>query len=186
MPETTEQLPDDLPEPVDDGTADHLAGSTVPSIVLTSTDNEEIDLSMMSSRTVVYAYPMSGPDNTGLPDNWDSIPGARGCSPQHCSLRDHHEDLQALGVDVYGLATQPVDYLRSEVGRLHLPYPLLSDDDLVFADAVGLPRFDVQAAGRVVLKRTTLIISGGVVEHVFYPVFPPHQSAQQVMEWLRE
>jgi peroxiredoxin (alkyl hydroperoxide reductase subunit C) len=112
-----EELPDDLPAPIDDGAADHLAGSLIPSVELASTAGGVVDLSAVSKRTVAYAYPMSGPDNTGLPDDWDAIPGARGCTPQHCSLRNHHTDLNALGVDVYGLATQPVDYLRGEVRR---------------------------------------------------------------------
>lgn len=179
-------LPDNLPEPIDDGAADHLIEATLPAVPLRATDDSIIDLAEICGRTVVYAYPMSGEDNSVLPDNWDAIPGARGCTPQHCSLRDKFDELQATGVAVYGLATQSVDYLAREVERLHLPYPLLSDENLELADAIRLPRFDVQVAGSTVLKRTTLIINSGTVEHVFYPVFPPNRSAEQVIDWLMQ
>ena len=143
------------------------------------------DLAALDGRSVLYAYPMSGEDNSILPDDWDSLPGARGCTTQHCGLHDHFDELQALGVAVFGLATQPVDYLANEVECLHLRYPLLSDDRMEFADAIMLPRFDMRVGGTTVLKRTTFIVDSGVVAHVFYPVFPPNKSAEQVIDWLR-
>ena len=179
-------LPPGLPEPVDDGAAVHLPGMAVPAIALAASSGDEVNLSTLSGRTVIYAYPMSGDDDSAMPDNWDLIPGARGCTPQHCNLRDHHEELRGLGMTVYGLATQSTHYLQREVDRIHLPYRLLSDEDLRLTKALSLPTLEVKVAGTVVLKRTTMILKDGLVEHVFYPVFPPDKSADQVIGWLRQ
>lgn len=177
-------LPSNLPVPTDDGACDHLPGLELPSVVLTSTDDRHVDLAKVGGLVVLYIYPMSGPTNDALPDNWDEIPGARGCTPQACSFRDHYEELARFGASVYGLSTQSVDYLKGEVARLHLSYPLLSDKDLTFTQAMSLPVFDVRVAGSPVNKRVTLIFRDGVIAKVFYPVFPPDKNAQQVVDWL--
>jgi peroxiredoxin len=176
------ELPEDLPVPTDDGAADHLPGIQIPSVPLSSTAGETVDLSALSGRTVVYCYPMTGRPGSDLPSGWDEIPGARGCTPQSCSFRDHHAELQALGARVFGLSTQDTEYQREATQRLHLPFALLSDEDLAFADTLRLPTFEVD--DMVLLKRLTLIIKDGRIEKVFYPVFPPDRSAEDVVGWL--
>jgi peroxiredoxin len=177
------QLPDDLPRPVDDGAADHLVGSRLPSVSLPSTDGADVDLSALPGRTVVYAYPRTGrPGEAPLADDWDAIPGARGCTPESCGFRDHHRELADAGAGVLGLSTQSVDYQREAVERLHLPFALLSDVDLRLTRALRLPTF--QVAGHTLLRRFTLVIDEGVVTHCWYPVFPPDTHASEVLEWL--
>jgi peroxiredoxin len=176
-------LPDDLPVPSDDGGADHLVGLTMPDIPLVSTAGGTTDLAALPGRTVVYAYPRTGRPNQPLPPGWDEIPGARGCTPQSCAFRDHYQELRALGARVFGLSTQDTDYQAEAVSRHHHPIPLLSDADLRFAHDLDLPTFDV--AGMTLLKRLTLIIDDGRIEHVFYPVFPPDQNASDVIAWFR-
>ena len=111
------------------------------------------------------------------------IPGARGCTPQSCAFRDHHAELTALGVaQLYGLSTQRTDFQREAVERLHLPFPLLSDADLTLATALNLPL--LHAGDMTLLKRLTMILRDGAVEHVFYPVFPPDRNAADVIAWL--
>ena len=176
------ELPEDLPVPTDDGSADHLPGIQIPSVPLSSTAEETVDLSALSGRTVVYCYPMTGRPGSDLPSGWDEIPGARGCTPQSCSFRDHHAELRALGARVFGLSTQDTEYQREATQRLHLPFALLSDEGLAFADALRLPTFEVD--DMVLLKRLTLIIRDGRIEKVFYPVFPPDRSAQDIVGWL--
>jgi peroxiredoxin len=178
------ELPNDLPVPEDDGSADHLPGMRLPPISLASTAGEVVDLSALPGRTVVYCYPMTGRPDRSLPTGWDEIPGARGCTPQSCSFRDHHAELRALGASVFGLSTQDTDYQSEAATRLHLPFALLSDADLAFARALGLPTFEVD--GMVLLKRLTLVIDEGWIEKVFYPVFPPDRSAEEVVEWLED
>jgi peroxiredoxin len=176
------ELPSDLPVPTDDGAADHLRGMRLPPVPLDSTAGETVDLSTLPGRTVVYCYPMTGRPGDDLPRGWDVIPGARGCTPQSCSFRDHHAELQALGSRVFGLSTQDTEYQSEAAGRLRLPFALLSDAELAFAGALGLPTFEVE--GMVLLKRLTLVIDDGRIEKVFYPVFPPDKSAEEVVGWL--
>ena len=177
-------LPADLPAPQDDGGAHHLAGMRLPSIALTATDGKQVDLALLAGRTVVYIYPRTGRPGVALPDGWDAIPGARGCTPQSCSFRDHFAELQVLGVaHLFGLSTQDTDYQREAAERLHLPFALLSDASLKLTGALRLPTFTV--AGMTLLKRMALVIDDGVVAKVFYPVFPPDASAAAVAAWLR-
>ena len=174
-----------IPTPEDDGAADHLTGATLPSLTLPATDGAAVDPSRLAGRSVVYAYPMTGRPRVALPDNWDEIPGARGCTPQSCAFRDHHAELTALGVDhVFGLSTQDTHYQREAAERLHLPFPLLSDAALELTRALALPTFD--ASGMTLLKRLTLMIDSSRITKVFYPVFPPDRNAADVIDWLRE
>jgi peroxiredoxin len=175
-------LPPNLPVPEDDGAAAHLVGYTVPAIPLQATDGEHVDLSALSGRTVVYAYPRTGLPYVDVPEGWNEIPGARGCTPQSCAFRDHHAELSALGARVFGLSTQDTDYQQEAVERLHLPFPLLSDVDLALTEGLRLPTFIFDED--ILLKRITLILRDGVIEHVFYPVFPPDQNAEEVVSWL--
>jgi peroxiredoxin len=177
------QLPDDLPVPTDDGASDHLRGLRLPSVPLRSTDGDMVDLATLRGTTVVYAYPRTGQPNQDVPAGWDAIPGARGCTPQSCAFRDHHTELQALGARVFGLSTQDTDYQREVVERLHLPFPILSDQQLTLTRALRLPTFTFD--GTTLLKRITLVIDDGMIVKVFYPVFPPDKNAEDVVEALR-
>ena len=178
-------IPKNLPVPRDDGAAKHLPHAMVPPIALASTRGREVILAEESQerRVVVYAYPRTGRPDQELPPGWDAIPGARGCTPQSCGFRDAHAELTRLGAAVYGLSTQTTEYQREMAERLRLPFEVLSDADLRFGRALKLPTFEV--AGMTLFKRLTLVLFRGEVEHVFYPVFPPDQSAQQVLDWLR-
>jgi peroxiredoxin len=177
-------LPSDLPRPVDDGAADHLVGRRLPPIPLTATSGEPIDLSALPGRTVVYAYPRTGqPGVDPLVADWDDIPGARGCTPEACAFRDHHAELQAAGAGVVGLSTQTPEYQAEAAARLNLSYPLVSDADLRLTRELSLPTFE--AAGEVLLRRLTLLVRDGVVEHVWYPVFPPDSHPLEVLSWLQ-
>ncbi len=172
-----------LPSPEDDGAADHLPGRKIASVNLSGSDGQRYDLSTLDGRTVIYAYPMTARPDTPLPEGWDMLPGARGCTPQSCSFRDHAKELRELGIsNIFGLSTQTTDYQREAVERLHLPFPLLSDVDLTFTKAMNLPTLSVD--GMTLLKRLTLIVDKGQITHVFYPVFPPDQNVQQVIDWL--
>jgi peroxiredoxin len=176
-------LPSQLPVPQDDGAARHLSGLKLPSIALAATNGASVDLSLLRGRTVVYIYPRTGVPGQPLPDGWDAIPGARGCTPQSCSFRDHFAELKRLGVaNLFGLSTQDTAYQNEAAERLHLPFPILSDRALELTRAIRLPTFSV--AGMTLLKRMVLIIDEGVIGKVFYPVFPPDKSAEEVIDWL--
>lgn len=179
-------LPPDLPVPQDDGAATHLTGMKSPELTLMNTAGEAVQLAALGNmRTVIYLYPLTGRTNADLPQGWDAIPGARGCTPESCGFRDHHQELLDAGVGrVFGLSSQDSDYQREVVERLHLPFGMLSDPTLSLAAALRVPTFE---AGELTLyKRLTLVIRDGVIEHVFYPIFPPNEHAEQVLAWLRD
>lgn len=178
-------LPADLPVPTDDGAADHLPGATIPRLVLDATDGSRIDLANSArGRWVLFVYPKTGAPGQEMPSGWDEIPGARGCTTEACGFRDNLSALHAAGAGaVYGLSAQDTQYQREAVARLHLPYPLLSDTELLLRDAMGFPVFE--AGGMTLFKRMTLVVAGDRIEHVFYPVFPPDAHAAQVVEWLQ-
>lgn len=177
------ELPKDLPVPIDDGACDHLTGLTLLSTNLSSTSGRTVNLAKLLGSVVIYCYPMTGRPGVPLPDGWDQIPGARGCTPQSCSFRDHHQELYALNAQVFGLSTQTTEYQREAAERLHLPFELLSDSSLQFANALNLPTFEIE--GMRLIKRVTLIAHDGKIVKHFYPVFPPDKNAEDVVAWLR-
>lgn len=179
------RLPPDLPVPVDDGAADHLAGRALPRLTLPSTRGEAVDLAELAAEAVtlvLYVYPRTGTPGVPLPAGWDEIPGARGCTPQACAFRDHRAQLTVLGAEVVGLSAQPAGEQRAFSEREHIPFPLLSDTERRLGAALGLPTFTI--AGMTLYRRITLIAREGVIERVFYPVFPPDRDAANVAAWL--
>src|SRR5690349_10150594 len=175
-----------IPPPVDDGATAHLTGLVLPPISLLATGDSRVTLSLLKGRTVVFAYPRTGePGKIALVDDWDMIPGARGCTPQTCAFRDLYAELKAAGAaQVFGLSTQSNAYQTEMASRLHLPFPVLSDEKLELARGLKLPTMEV--AGLTLLKRLALIIDEGRIRHVFYPVFPPVRNAGDVLAWLRD
>ena len=178
-----QQIPENLPVPEDDGACDHLTGMTVPEIVLTLTNNEKMNLGVLQGYTVIYVYPMTGQPNKTLPEGWDAIPGARGCTPQSCSFRDLHDDLKKY-TRIFGLSSQDTNYQQEAKTRLHLPFELLSDTNLLLKQKLAVPTFSIEGIERY--KRVTLIMRNNVIKKIFYPVFPPDQNAGDVLAWFEQ
>jgi peroxiredoxin len=179
-----EQLPANLPAPKDDGAARHLTGMALPDLELVSTSNRRVNLSkVLAPRLVIYTYPMTGRPGSPLPEGWDDIPGARGCTPETCGFRDHHAELKKLGAEVFGVSVQSTDYQQEMVTRLKVPFEVLSDERMALTHALTLPTF--VAGGMTLIKRLTVVARNGRIEHVFYPVFPPDTHADDVVAWLK-
>jgi peroxiredoxin len=175
-----------IPAPADDGAAAHLTGKTIPKVSLIATDDTAVTLSELPGRIVVFAYPRTGePGKISIVDDWDMIPGARGCTPQTCAFRDLFAELKAAGcAHVFGLSTQSNAYQAEMAARLHLPFPVLSDEKLALTTALGLPT--MQVAGLTLIKRLALVIDNARITKVFYPVFPPDRNAGDVLAWLKD
>jgi peroxiredoxin len=177
-------LPPNIPIPQDDGAARHLAGMTLPDLALPATQGAPVNLSKLKGRTVVYIYPRTGVPGVDTPPGWDQIPGARGCTPQSCSFRDHFGELKRLGVaQLYGLSVQDTAYQQEAATRLHLPFAILSDEKLAFTKALKLPTF--VTSDMTLLKRMALVIDDGKITKAFYPVFPPDKNAEVLIAWLQ-
>lgn len=183
MPLLTE-LPNNLPIPIDDGACDHLIGMQLPDLILNTTSNDQVNFSIISGYVVIYIYPLTGRPDVELPQGWDQIPGARGCTPQSCAFRDHYQEIKAFNSEVFGLSTQSVDYQLEAANRLHLPFSLVSDENIDFINKLSLPILKVD--GLVLSKRITIISKDGIIEKVFYPVFPPNENANQVISYLND
>jgi peroxiredoxin len=176
-------FPSDIPVPQDDGACLHLTGTKIPSVSLLDTSGKTVDLASLSGLTILFCYPRTGAPGETITDDWNSIPGARGCTPQACSFRNELAELQKLGVkNVFGVSTQDSPYQAEAKERLHLPYELLSDEKLTFAKALNLPAFEWH--GKMLTKRLALAIDDAEIIHVWYPVFPPDSNAKEVIEWL--
>lgn len=180
----TTTLPAELPVPQDDGACDHLHGKSLPDVSLNTTTGERVTFARLPGRNVVFCYPRTAGPGEQVPNDWNVIPGARGCTPESCAFRDLYREFQALNVGIYGVSTQPSEQQAEARERLHLPYPLLSDDQLALTSAMKLPTF--QWRDTTCIKRLTLVIRDGVVEHLFYPVFPPNSHPDAVLSWIRE
>ncbi len=177
-------LPANLPVPQDDGACDHLQGATLPMISLKSTADRQVNLREISEAlTVFFFYPRTGRPDEPAPADWDDIPGARGCTPQSCGFRDQFPEFKKYGATVFGVSTQTTEYQKELVSRLHLPYEVLSDHDLVLTKALSLPTFDYN--GMALIKRMAWVMEHGEIIKVFYPVFPSSENANTVLSWLR-
>ena len=183
-------LPDNLPVPVDDGQCAHLKiGMKFPIDILTrlpTTNKHSID-AVSQPRTIIYFYPRTGKLGQKLPNGWNKIPGARGCTPESCGFRDHYQQLQLLGANVYGCSTQTTEYQQEVVERLCLPFVLLSDAKLELLNHLQLPYFTLPELDNIpLIKRLTIILKNDSIEHVFYPIFPPDKHSQEVIDWLKQ
>jgi len=173
-----------LPQPENDGAADHLKGMRIPGVILPGTDGSKVELASIPGLLILYAYPLTGRPDIALPEGWNNIPGARGCTPQSCAYRDHFKEIQDLGVrGVFGVSVQTTEYQREAAARLHLPFSLLSDADYLLTDALRLPTMIVE--GRRLVKRLSMVIRDAKIVDVNYPVFPPDRDAPRIIDWLR-
>ncbi len=177
-------LPSDLPVPVDDGGCDHLSGLKMPSIRLHSTRGRYVDVAEVSQQpTVFFFYPHTGKPGELIGKTWDSIPGARGCTPQSCNFRDHYKEFKKLGFQVFGVSGQGIDEQIEFAQRANLPYELLNDSDFELTTKLRLPTFEFQS--KRFIKRLALVARKSLIERVFYPVFPPNKNAEEVLDYLR-
>jgi peroxiredoxin len=172
-----------MPVPNGDEDLSHLLEYKIKQIVLKSTNNQLVNLSEIKGLSVIYIYPMTGQPNKPLPNDWDNIPGARGCTPQSCSFRDNFSNLKKLNIDnFFGLSTQTTEYQKEMVERLHLPFSVLSDEKLEFAKQLNLPVFEVE--NMKLIKRITLILNDNMIIKYFYPIFPPDKNVEEVIKFL--
>lgn len=182
LPDTT--FPSDIPVPQDDGACNHLTGKDFPSLEIPSTAGNVVDISSLSGVTILFCYPRTAAPDETVPDSWNEIPGARGCTPQACSFRDASKEFLELGVShIFGASTQDTPYQQEVKQRVGLPYQLLSDESLALQKALNLPTFEWQ--GKKLIKRLSMVIEDGKILKVFYPVFPPSESANEVLKWMK-
>jgi peroxiredoxin len=178
-------LPTNLPKPVQDGACDHLLNLTIPDILLPTQDGNLLKLNRSDTfRLVVFCYPMTGHPDRPLPKDWNSIPGARGCTPQNFSFRANYDNLILANALPIGVTTQSIYDIKEMTMRLQIPYDVVSDQELTLASTINLPTFSIE--DKEFLKRVTLIIDKSIIKKVFYPIFSPNTHIYEVLDWLKE
>ena len=183
MSEDLTKLPNDLPKPDNDGACDHLLGMMVPSITLPSTKGDSLDVCNSDmSFAVMYFFPMMAVPEKSLPEGWNDVPGARGCTPQNITISHHIQDLQKYDAKTFGISTQPIEELTMLSNLRKFSQPLISDSSLKFREKLGIPTFKVE--NKIMYKRLTLIVCEFKIIKVFYPVFPPDKHILEILEWL--
>ena len=177
-------LPTNLPKPKNDGACDHLLKKIIPKISLPNQNGNLLKLRRSDTfRLVIFCYPMTGHPDRSLPENWDSIPGAQGCTVQNCTFRDSYDNLIINNAIPLGVTTQSISEIKEMSNRLKIPYDIVSDQELRFARLINLPIFKINE--KIFLKRVTLIIDKMIVKKVFYPIFPPNNHINEVLDWLK-
>jgi len=175
-------LPPNLPVPEDDGATDHLLGQMLPQLTLDSSQGPVSLRALSQERLVLYIYPRTGSPGRAVPEGWDAIPGARGCTPESLGFRDAAEELAGVGALIAGLSSQSLAEQLEFAQRNAIPYPVIADPELKLGAVLRLPTFEFE--GATLYKRVTLVVEACAIAKVFYPVFPPDRAAADVLEWL--
>lgn len=169
----------------DSEAADHLKNITIPDISLPNQQGNPLRLNRLDTfRIILYFFPMTGRSDRPLPDNWNSIPGAKGCTYETCSFRDNYDALIKLNAIPIGISTQGINDNKEMTSRLDVPYDVLSDEKLELKNLLNLPIFLVNK--QVYFKRLTLIVEKNTIKKVFYPIFRIDKHIDEVLKWLTE
>ena len=119
-----------------------LKNKNFPNISLPNQDDILLNLHRQDTfRMVLYFYPMTGRPDRPLPDNWNNIPGAKGCTIQTCSFRDNYDEIISLNAVPIGISSQSVDDNKEMTSRLKVPYDVLSDEKLELSKELNIPTF---------------------------------------------
>ena len=172
-----------IPENEDD--MNTLKNKNFPNISLPNQDGNLLNLNRLDTfRMVLYFYPMTGRPDRPLPDNWNNIPGAKGCTIQTCSFRDNYDEIISLNAVPIGISSQSIDDNKEMTSRLKVPYDVLSDEKLELSNELNIPTFSVNS--KFFLKRITLIVEKKIIKKVFYPVNDINKHIEEVLKWLKE
>ena len=174
-----------FPIPENDGGANHLEKSSIPSISLPNQEGNFLRLDRADTfRMILYFFPMTGRPDMPLPENWNSIPGASGCTLETCNFRDNYDDFVGLNAVPIGICSQTVEYNKEMTTRLGIPFDVLSDAKLELKNALNLPTFSIK--NKIYLKRLTLIVEKKIVKKFFYPIYPVEKHIDDIIRWLKQ
>ena len=117
------------------------AGSKAPEFALPDDRGGEISLSdlLQNGPLILYFYPA------------DFTPG---CTKEACSIRDIHNDIQSVGLQVAGVSPQDVDSHKRFRDQHDLPFVLLSAPD-----KIAVKMYDVDGPFGVGVRRATFLIN---------------------------
>lgn len=133
------------------------AGDAAPDITLKLHDGKEVRLaSLQGKQVLVYFYPK------------DDTPG---CTIEAQGLRDGWADLQAAGLEVYGVSMQDAASHKAFIDKYTLPFPLVVDTDGAVAKAFRVPTRMSFAS-----RQSFLIGKDGKIKQVWLEVNPKEHA----------
>lgn len=162
-----------------------LQGTRIPVLTLPAHLGGDLDVvDQTAAATVLFCYPATGTP-APLPENWNTIPGAVGCTLENRLFRDAHPQFQACDVAVRGISTQRPDEQAAFARAEDIPFPLLSDMDLHLAAALRLPTFHAGQGLR--LKRAILVADRNrIIHQAIFPVIDIPGAVDTALETGRK
>ena len=162
-----------------------LKNISFPGISLPNQEGNLLRLNRSDTfKMILYFFSMTGRPDRSLPENWNTIPGAKGCTIQTCLFRDNYDKFISLNTIPIGISSQTVDDNKEMTSRLAVPYDVLSDEKLELANALNLPVFKVNK--KIYIKRLSLIIENNIIKKIFYPIYDIDFHIKELLKWLRE
>lgn len=162
-----------------------LLNTSLPSISLPNQSGNLLQLNRNDTfRLVIYFYSLTGNPNEKLPKNWESIPGAEGCTLENCLFRDNYENLIQLNALPIGISTQSIEYIKEMTSRLGIKYDILSDYNLICKKKLSVPTFSID--NTTYFKRLTIIVEKNIVKKVFYPIVSINKHIEEILKWLKK
>ena len=164
---------------------DHLLGKILPKISLPNQNGNSLKLNRSDTfRLAIYCYSLTGHPQKKLPDNWDQIPGAQGCTLENYIFKNNYEKLIEMNCLPIGISTQSVDDIKEMTDRLGVQHDVLSDSNLDLVNDLKLPTFSI--GNKTFIKRLTIIVEKNIIRKVFFPIISIDKHINEVLEWLKK
>jgi peroxiredoxin len=150
----------------------------MPLVRLNNFDGDPVHLEHIAFGWVVYYfYP-----GTGIPPAEDRE-GPREDTAQHRAFRGHRDDFEVRKVRVVGVSSQSMRAQRKAVIANLVCHEMLTDPELVLAEQLGLPTFEM--GGARWYRRLTLLTRDRQITRVFCPVESARRNPSQVIAWMQ-
>lgn len=133
-------------------------GDLAPDFELTADDGSRVSLASLRGRKfVLMFYPATE---------------SPGCTMQACAIRDEHDEIKALGYEIFGVSSDSTAKQAAFRANHRLPFKQLSDSDRAVHRKFGINRwthpFAVLSGGR---SRSTFVIDEqGRIQVAWYGV----------------
>jgi peroxiredoxin len=160
-----------------------LKGRALPDYDMAATTGGTINLARLAGYSVFFVYPWTGRPGYENPQGWDYIAGAHGSTSQALEYNKLLSQFAELKTHIFGVSSLRPAWQREFASRNELRFPLLSDEQEVFSNALELNWF--QAGARSFLQRRTLIARNGIIIMDRQAIPHPEDDAGQTLALLR-
>jgi peroxiredoxin Q/BCP len=118
-------------------------GDVAPEFILPDENGNEVSLTqrLQESAVILYFYPA------------DFTPG---CTKEACAIRDIHDDIQSVGLEVIGISPQDAESHKRFQEEHDLPFTLICDPD-----KIAVRMYDADGPMGFGVRRITYLVSQG-------------------------